>query len=149
MPWLPKDASLQQIRAAFAADCFATEACGATIVDAGYQWAVCQLELGDRHLNAQGNVMGGAIFTLADFCLAIVCNVGEQPTVLVSSNIEYLLAPKGQLLTASGSVLRSGRNLGFYNVDVHDDAGNHVARLSATCYRQAGPQLEPQLEPQP
>jgi acyl-CoA thioesterase len=138
MTWLPKDADLKQIRAAFAADRFATEVCGATIVDAGYQRAVCQLELGEKHLNAQGNVMGGAIFTLADFCLAVISNVGEQPTMLVSSNIEYLLAPKGRLLTATGSVLRSGRSLGFYNIDIHDDTGNHVARLSATCYRKPG-----------
>lgn len=51
--------------------------------------AVCEMVLDDKHRNAQGGVMGGAIFTLADFCLAVACNVDEQPAVSVSNTIEF------------------------------------------------------------
>ena len=48
-----------------------------------------------------GNVMGGAIFTLADFALAIACNIGEDPTVAVNNTIEYLNSTKGSTLIAT------------------------------------------------
>ena len=57
--------------------------------------AVCELDIKDHHRNALGNVMGGAIFTLADFALAIASNTGENPSVSVSSTIEYLSASNG------------------------------------------------------
>ena len=87
------------------------------------------------HYNAQGGVMGGAIFTLADFCLAIACNVNEQPTVSVSNTIEFLSATKGDKLIAECNVDKSGRKLGFYTVDVSDNTGRKVARMTATCSR--------------
>ena len=32
---------------------------------------------------------------------------------------------------------KSGRSLGFYTVDVVDDLGTPVARMTATCFRRA------------
>ena len=75
------------------------------------------------------------IITLADFCLAIACNVNEQPTVSVSNTIEFLSAAKGDKLIAECNVDKSGRKLGFYTVDVSDNTGRKVARMTATCYR--------------
>ena len=62
---------LEQIQKVFANDRFATDN-GAVIeqVDEGY--AKCWLEIQPHHLNAAGTVMGGAIFTLADFAFADV-----------------------------------------------------------------------------
>ena len=79
--------------------------------------------------------MGGAIFTLADYALAIACNIGEEPTVSASNTIEYMHAPKGTRLIATASTDRSGRSLGFYTVDVKDDLGTPVAKMTATCFR--------------
>ena len=93
------------------------------------------MELGDIHRNAMGNVMGGAIFTLADFALAISCNIGEEPTVSVDSNISFLRATKGAKLTATSVCDKPGRHLGFYTVTVKDDLDKDVARMTATCYR--------------
>lgn len=135
MPWLDKDASLEQIRSAFAADSFATDVCGITIEQAGYKNAVCTMLITNKHLNALGKPMGGAIYTLADFCLAIISNIGEEPTSSVSSTIEYTSAAKGKLLRAKGQVIKSGRSLGFYSIEVVDDLGNHVAHMTATCHR--------------
>ncbi len=135
MEKIPEDATLDQIRACFANDKFATVATGCTIIEGSRGHAVCELELTENHRNVAGNVMGGAIFTLADFCLAIACNVGEEPTVSVSNTIEYLSAAKGTKLIARCDVDKSGRKLGFYTVDITDNTGRKIARMTATCYR--------------
>ena len=132
---LPENPTIDQVRKFFANDKFATEAAGCTIVEAAKGHAVCEMPLDRIHYNAQGSVMGGAIFTLADFCLAIACNVNEQPTVSVSNTIEFLSAAKGDKLIAECTVDKSGRKLGFYTVDVSDNTGRKVARMTATCYR--------------
>ena len=113
---LPDNPTRDQIEAVFANDRFATQAAGCRVVEGGRGRAVCEMELGDIHRNAMGNVMGGAIFTLADFALAISCNIGAK-------------------LTATSVCDKPGRHLGFYTVTVKDDLGKDVARMTATCYR--------------
>lgn len=128
-------ASLEEVRAFFSDDRFATEACRATIAEARKGHAVCEFAIEQIHRNAMGGVMGGAIFTLADFALAIASNIGEEPTVSVSNSIEFVSAPKGSKLVATCDADKSGRSLGFYTVRVEDDLGRLVAIMTATCYR--------------
>lgn len=132
---LPEKPSLGQIEAVFKRDRFATEAAGCTIVSGERGRAVCEMELSDLHKNALGDIMGGAIFTLADFTLALACNIGEEPTVSVDSTISFFHATKGSKLIATATCERSGRHLGFYTIEVEDDLGKHIAKMGATCYR--------------
>lgn len=134
---LDENCPLDDVRELFANDRYATEACGCRVVEASRGHAVCEFDITDRHLNAQGRVMGGAIFTLADFALAIGCNMGEAPTVSVSNTIEFFSAAKGQRLIATCTVDKTGRSAGFYTVDVVDDLGTAIAKMTATCYRLA------------
>lgn len=129
------DVSLEEVRAFFANDKFATKACACRVVEAGRGHAVCEFDIADVHKNGFGNVMGGAIFTLADFALAIACNIGETPTVSVCNNIEFMHVAKGTRLIATANADRSGRSLGFYTVDIADEAGTKVAKMTATCSR--------------
>lgn len=132
---LDENCSIEEVRSLFANDRFATEMCGCRVVEAERGRAVCTFDIAPTHLNATGNVMGGAIFTLADFTLAIACNIGEQPTVSVSNTIEYMSTAKGSALTATCDVDKSGRSLGFYTVEVTDDKGTRIAKMTGTCYR--------------
>ena len=132
---LPDNPTRDQIEAVFANDRFATQAAGCRVVEGERGRAVCEMELADIHKNAMGNVMGGAIFTLADFALAVSCNIGEEPTVSVDSNISFLRATQGTRLTATSVCDKPGRHLGFYTVTVKDDLGKDIARMTATCYR--------------
>ena len=132
---LDESCTIEEVRELFGNDRFATEACGCRVVEASCGHAVCEFDIADTHLNAQGNIMGGAIFTLADFALAIGCNIGERPTVAVSNTIEYLNTAKGTKLIATCDADKSGRSLGFYEVNVSDDLGTHVAKMTATCFR--------------
>ena len=134
---IDESCTIEEVRELFANDHYATEACGCRVLEAGKGHAVCAFDIADVHRNAQGAVMGGAIFTLADFALAIGCNIGENPTVSVSNTIVFLSSTRGSTLTATCSTDKSGRTLGYYTVDVVDDLGVHVARMTATCYRKA------------
>ena len=101
---------LEQVQKVFANDRFATEN-GVVIdeVDDGY--AKCSLEIQPHHLNAGGTVMGGAIFTLADFAFAVARKVKE------------------------------GRSTCYYLVDVSDDLGNPVAHVTASGFVKSGTRL--------
>ena len=131
---IDKASSLEEIRNIFSNDRFATEACGCRVVEASRGHAVCEFDITDVHRNAQGNVMGGAIFTLADFALAIACNVGEGPTVSVDNAIRFIGTAKGSKLVACADVDKSGRTLGYYTVRVTDELGTLVAIMTATCF---------------
>jgi acyl-CoA thioesterase len=134
---IDENLSLDEVREFFAHDRFATEACGCTVLEASHGHAVCAFDIEPVHRNAQGNIMGGAIFTLADFALAVACNMGENPTVAVSNTIEFFSVAKGSRLIATADADKSGRSMGFYTVDVADDLGTKVARMTATCFRRS------------
>ena len=132
---LDESCTIEEVRTLFANDRFATEACGCRVVEASHGHAVCAFDITEGHLNAQGHVMGGAVFTLADFALAIGCNIGENPTVSVTNTMQFMSTPKGATLIATCDVDKTGRSLGFYTVDVTDDLGTPVAKMTATCFR--------------
>lgn len=132
---IKENATLEQIEELFSNDKFATQAAGCRILEARRGHAVCEMPLDDIHRNAVGAVMGGAIFTLADFALAIASNVGEPGTVSVSNTIEFVSSVKGSVLTATCDVDKTGRKLGFYTVTIEDDTGRLVAKMCATCAR--------------
>ncbi len=134
---LDENCPIEEVRELFGNDRFATEACGCKVLEASRGHAVCSFDVLPTHLNAQGNIMGGAIFTLADFALAIACNMGENPTLSVSNTIEFMSVARGKTLIATCDVNKSGRSLGFYTSEVRDELGTLVARMNATCFRRA------------
>ena len=60
---------IDEARAYFANDRFAAES-GVTLDGLGPEGAVCSMAVTPRHRNANGGVMGGAIFTLIDLAFA-------------------------------------------------------------------------------
>ena len=65
--------NIEEAREFFKGDRFATEN-GMVIEELDGEHAVTSVVLTDRHKNALGGVMGGAIFTLADFAFAALTN---------------------------------------------------------------------------
>ena len=90
----------------------------------------------DGVLNALGGVMGGAIFTLADFAFAVASNYGGAPSVAIECNIRYFAAPKGEKLIATCTADKEGRSLGHYTVKITDDLGRKVAGYTAIAFHQ-------------
>ena len=128
------DDTLDQIREKFSHDRFATEACGCRVDEARAGHAVCSLDITPAHINEKGVPMGGAIFTLADFAIAVASNLGRVPTFSVSCNIEFLNVARGKRLIATADADRSGHTLGFYTAVVVDELGTPVARMTPVVY---------------
>ncbi|MCR4931662.1 MAG: PaaI family thioesterase [Bacteroidales bacterium] len=123
----------------FANDTFATEATGIHIDYVDEDTTICSLQLDNRHLNAKGSVMGGAIFTLADFAFAIAANssiLAEQKESLQwvssSSTIHFLSSPKGHSLKATTTRIKQGRTQALFQVSITDSTNRQIALVSTT-----------------
>ena len=123
---------LKYLKEFFKNDLFAVEALGANIIDASNDYAKCSLEIQDKHKNAKGLVMGGAIFTLADFTFAVATNQHEEYfTVSTTANISYLRAVTlSKYLNAEAIKLKDGKMVCFYEVNVYDDSNTLIAKVN-------------------
>ena len=126
--------SLESAREFFYKDKFAVMT-GVTLDEITEDEAICSLELTDDHKNAYGGVMGGVIFTLADFAFAVLSNQIHQLTVAQQVDIHYLSAPKGDKLIAKATCRKSGRTSSIVNVDISDDLGRDVAQFIGTGFK--------------
>lgn len=118
---------LDEARAFFANDRYATIATGIEIDEIGENYAKCSMKITENHLNAVGHVMGGVAYTLADFVFAVSTNFEKPATVTTVSQISYLSAPKGKVLIGESKCLKDGRRNCFYEITITDDLGTKVA----------------------
>ena len=128
---------LAEAREEFAGDRFAMGT-GVRIEEVGDRYAKCSLQLTSRHLNAAGQTMGGAIFTLADFTFAVAANFRQPHAVTLESGIRYLTSPKGETLFAESRLIKDGKRVCFFTVDVTDELGTVVASVTFTGFRAGG-----------
>lgn len=128
--------TLEQVRTRFAHDRFATEN-GAIIEEIKEGYARCSMDITPLHLNAAGSVMGGAIFTLADFAFAVAANWNQPLHVSLTSQITYLGGVKGKKLIAQARMVKEGRSTCFYMVDVTDELGTTVASVTTSGFVKA------------
>ncbi|MBR1793551.1 MAG: PaaI family thioesterase [Bacteroidales bacterium] len=119
-----------------AGDRYATEVTGVVLREAGDGISVCMLPLDNRHRNARGGVMGGVMFTLADFAFAVAANgaclsAGDPLAwVSTSADVHFLCQPKGDTLTVRCQRVRQGRTRCYYQAVIQDEAGRQVAVVS-------------------
>lgn len=128
--------TLDEVREIFANDKFATEAAGAFIDEFDVNYSKCSMEIRPIHLNARGALMGGAIFTLADFAMAVASNGWREvpDTVGIDANINYMKVAKGTKLIAEARCVKPGRIVSFWEITVTDDLGTDVAHFSGKTY---------------
>lgn len=126
---------LQKARDYFKGDVFASTTTGIQIDAAQPGYAKVSLDIEPKHLNALGMVMGGAIFTMADYAFAIASNVGDETVVTINSQISYLGTAKGKRLIAEAKPLKNGRSTCVYNIDVEDELGTQVANIQVTGFK--------------
>ena len=126
--------TLESAREFFYKDKFAVNT-GIVLDEITEDEAICSLELNDEHRNAYGGVMGGVIFTLADFAFAVLSNQIHQLTVAQQVDIHYLSAPKGDKLIAKSTCRKSGRTSSIVNVDISDNLGRDVAQFIGTGFK--------------
>ena len=126
--------SVEEAREFFVKDRFATEN-GIVLEELTEEYSVTSVVLNASHRNATGGIMGGVIFTLADFAFAALSNNIHMPTVAQQVSINYLGAPKGEKLIAKAICRKSGRSSIIINVDVTDDTGRDIAQFIGTGFK--------------
>ena len=97
--------------------------------------SLASLVLGDIHRNANGGIMGGVMFTLADFAFAVLSNNIHMPTVAQQVSVNYLSASRGAKLIATAHCVKDGRATCVYNIDVVDNLGRDIAQAVVTGYK--------------
>lgn len=121
---------LDEIRERFFHDRFATVN-GAVIEEVSKGYAKCSMQVTDNHKNALGAVMGGAIFTLADFAFAVATNWQEMTVVSLNASITFLGRAKGDTLIAEAKKIRSGKRTCYYMVEITDELGSQIAHMTS------------------
>lgn len=126
--------TLEEAQECFAKDRFATGN-GCVLEEVGESWAVASVEIRDEHRNGLGAVMGGLIFTLADFASAVVVNQQHYPTVGLDGDIKFLSSTKGTKLFARAELVKTGRATSVARVMVTDDLGRDIALFIGTGFK--------------
>ena len=126
--------SFEAARAFFEGDRFAGEN-GMVLDELSDEGSRCSLTLDERHLNAEGGVMGGVIFTLVDFAFAAASSWVHRPTVVQQASMNFLSPCRGRRLIARARCRKDGRTSCVYQVDVTDEDGRDVAQTVMTGFK--------------
>ncbi|MBQ6990977.1 MAG: PaaI family thioesterase [Clostridia bacterium] len=108
---------------------------GMTIDELTDGGCICSMAIREDHRNAIGGVMGGVLFTLADFAFAVAANQNHHPTVALDVNINFLSASKGTRLIAHTECVKDGKTTCVYQTEIMDDLGRKVALVTGTGYK--------------
>lgn len=126
--------TIEEVRDFFKKDRYATEN-GAVIDEIGDNYAVCSIELCERHLNALGSLMGAVPFTLSDFAFAVAANWKKPQAVSITSSISFIGTPKGKKIIATANCVKDGRSTCTYLVTVKDELDNLITQTTITGYK--------------
>ena len=103
---------------------------GIEIAEITDEKAVVSAKIQPDHLNGNGFVQGGMLYTMADFAFAVLSNHLHPMTVTQCGQITYLRPAKAERLTATATeTARAGHNT-VSEVVVQDDKGTVVC----TCH---------------
>lgn len=119
----------------FSKDRYATQTTGIKILETRKDYAKTMLEVLPKHLNANDSVMGGSIYTIADFTFALAANVDNFDTCTLSSNIIFNAPARGKYLYAESSVVKSGKTIATFEVKVTDENGKLIATSTMMGFR--------------
>lgn len=121
----------------FRNDLYATKLSGIKIMQVEPEYAKCEMEITPDHLNAGGVVMGGAIYTLADFTFAVAANAGSPVTVTLGSSIDFVSPSKAERLYAEAKCIKNGKSVCFYSVTVFEQSGRIIAFATSKGFRKS------------
>ena len=95
-----------------------------TIEEARPDYARVSMPISLPIVNGMGVAHGGALFTLADIAFGAASNCEEETgTVTLSTSIQFLAPGRMGPFTAEARLVRGGRRIVTYDVDVRDADG--------------------------
>ncbi len=108
---------------------------GIEILEMTPGYAKTRLVIQDKHLNAVDVVQGGAIFTLADYTMALASNTETETALAIETSLSYLRPVRpGSVLYAQSKELSRSKRLISYSIMVQDEKGRDVAFFTGRCF---------------
>jgi acyl-CoA thioesterase len=115
---------------------------GIEVLAVGPGSATLRMAVREDLLNGHHICHGGFVATLADSAFAFACNAYNELTVASGFDINLLLAARlGDVLTATARELSKGGRSGVYDIDVHNQRGEHVAAFRGRSFTMKGKAL--------
>jgi acyl-CoA thioesterase len=115
---------------------------GIEVVAVGPGSATLCMTVREDLLNGHHICHGGFVATLADSAFAFACNAYNELTVAAGFDVNLLLAARlGDVLTATARELSKGGRSGVYDIDVHNQRGEHVAAFRGRSFTMKGKAL--------
>lgn len=114
---------------------------GTELTNTGEGEATVSLRAGERHLNPNGTVHGGAVSTLVDVSMAEALNTvaGEdQSPVTVEIKVNYMRPGKPGTLVASARVRKGGGKITVIEAEVLQQEDGEVVALATGTYALLG-----------
>lgn len=134
---------MQKLKRWFKNDRFAARS-NVELISVAPGQARAKMKLHSYHWNGVGVVMGGAIFTLADFAFAAAANSHGTVSLAINVSITFMKAATSGTLWACARELAKNSKLGSYTVEVTDDQGDLVAIFQGMVYRKNEPLISPE-----
>lgn len=98
--------------------------------------AVARLEAEDRHLNPNGTVHGGVVYTLVDVSMAEALRTkieGDGSPVTIEIKINYMEPGKPGTLSSTARIRKAGGRITIVEAEVsQEDSGEVVALATGT-----------------
>lgn len=111
---------------------------GIELIEAGKGYSKAKMEVKEFHLNAGGVAQGGAVFTLADFAIAVAANAHGKLSLALNSSIAFLKSSNvGDVLYAEVDEQHIGRSTSYYVCKITNQNGDMVANVSTSMFRKS------------
>ena len=124
----------EKIKEYFLNDKYA-ELTGIKTVDIKEGYCKAEMEVLPKHLNAAGIIQGGAIFTLADFAVAVAANTRGQMALSIQAGISFIKGISKGKIYAIATEVSEAKKLGNYEEKIKDESGEIIASFQSMVYR--------------
>ncbi len=115
-----------------------SRAMGVKVIKSEPGKCVCRLTVRPDMVNGFGIAHGAVTYALADSTLAFAVNAMGRHAVSTAGTIQHLQAVRvGDVLTATSTLVADGQKVVHVDVNVHNQDGVEVARLTATGYKKS------------
>jgi len=111
------------------------ELTGIKSVDIKEGYCKAEMEVLPKHLNAAGIIQGGALFTLADFAVAVASNTHGQLSLSIQADISFIKGISKGKIYAIATEVSKPKKLGNYEVKIKDENEDIIASFHSLVYR--------------
>jgi uncharacterized protein (TIGR00369 family) len=98
--------------------------------------AVAVLEVGPQHANPMGTLHGGVLCDVADAAMGMAFAStleNDESFTTINLGIEFFRPVWKGRLRATAQVINRGKNIGYVECEIKDDAEKRIAKANSTC----------------